>query len=176
MYFEHDDRSGHFEKLVWSDERSEEVAVSRLSSIFTARYFRATLIVLALLAALMMGFAVPTLAAPPAQAPDPAVTPDALASAIIVLVGLLITFVSGGGISVLLEMFPKWTAWQSPAKGYIVIALSILLVAALTSAKVLATPVALAGVPDWALAFLGSVVFSLTALFGTQLTYKRFLK
>lgn len=141
------------------------------------KQFRAAVILLAVLCALLIGMLTPTItvASSPAQTPDPAATPDALASAIIVLVGLVITFISGGGVSVLLEMLPAWTNWQSPAKGYIVIALSILIVAGLTSAKVIATPTALAGLPDWALSFIGSVVFSLTALFGTQITYKRFL-
>lgn len=141
-----------------------------------ARLVRTSLIMVALLVALLIGFAIPALAAPPAQTPEPPATPDALASSILVLVGMLVTFVSGGGISVLLEMIPAWTKWTSPVKGYIVIGLSILIVAALTSAKVLATPAALAGLPDRAIVFAGSVVFSLTALFGTQLTYKRLLQ
>jgi len=128
------------------------------------------------LAAILLGLMLPglTAAAGQGQADAPA-TPNALAAAIVVLVGMVVTFVSGGGISVLLEMIPAWTKWSSPAKGYIVIALSILIVAALTSAKVLATPTALAGLPDWFVVFLGSVIFSLTALFGTQITYKRLL-
>jgi hypothetical protein len=100
--WKHDDRSGHFEKIVWSDERSEEVPVSRLSSIFSARYFRSVVWVLALLVALLIGFAVPAFAsgiltspavalnasAPPAQsAPiENSIFPALLQVALIVLV------------------------------------------------------------------------------------------
>jgi|GEM_PF-6232501 predicted permease len=150
-----------------------------MSALFrSTRWLRVTVILMTPFLALLVGVITPALtyAAPPMQTPEPPATPDALAAAILVLVGMLITFVSGGGISVLLEMIPAWTNWTSPMKGYIVIALSILIVAALTSAKVVTTPEALAGLPDWAIVFLGSVVFSLTALLGTQLTYKRLLK
>lgn len=145
---------------------------------FRSRSFvRFSIGVIVALLAVCVGILTPALlyAAPPAQTSEPATTPDALAAAIVVFVGLLITFISGGGVSVLLEMIPAWTKWQSPRKGYIVIGLSILIVAGLTSAKVIATPTALAGLPDWVIVFLGSVVFSLTTLFGTQITYKRFL-
>lgn len=134
------------------------------------------IISLALALAVVVGVAVPTLtyAAPPMQ-DQPAQTPTELAAAVMLLAGIVASFVAGGGISVILQMIPAWVAWSSPAKGYIVIALSILTVAALSSIKVLATPEAFAALPPAAIVFIGSILFSLTAIFGTQLTYKKFL-
>lgn len=133
-----------------------------------------SIIALAILTAIATGVFVPTLAyaAPPMQE-NPA-TPDALAAALLAFAGLLIAFVMGGGLSYFLDMIPKWKEWQSPAKGYIVIALSIAIGAALTSAKVFATPDNLSQLPEWARAGIAFSVVALTALFGSQLTYQKF--
>lgn len=140
------------------------------------RLQRVALIFTTLMLAVMVGVAIPmvTYAAPPMQ-DQPAQTPGELSAAILMLAGMIAAFVAGGGISVILQMIPAWVAWQSPVKGYVVIALSILTVAGLSSIKVLATPEAFASLPQWLIVFVGSVLFSLTAIFGTQITYKRFL-
>lgn len=131
-----------------------------------------SIISLALVLAVLVGVAVPqlTYAAPPMQTPvtDPNLISDAFGK----LVGLLIALAMGGGVSVLLDMFPAWKNWQSPLKGYLVMGLAVLIGAALTAAQVAVTPQVLAGLPDWALAGISFAVVSLIALLGTQLTYR----
>ena len=133
-----------------------------------------SIITLTILAAIATGVFVPTLtyAAPPMQE-NPA-TPDALAAALLAFAGLLIAFVMGGGLSYFLDMIPAWKNWQSPAKGYLVIGFSIAIGAALTSAKVFATPEVLSQLPEWARAGIAFSVVALTALFGSQMTYQKF--
>lgn len=112
----------------------------------------------------------------PAFAQSPVEPPTAagdLSAAVLALIALGISFVMGGGLAYFLEMLPQWKAWQSPVKGYLVIALSVLIGAALTSFKVLATPELFAQAPEWLRAALGFAVVSLTVLFGSQLTYQR---
>lgn len=133
-----------------------------------------TIITLALLAAIAVGVLVPTLTYASAPLQENPATPDALAAALLALAGLFIAFVMGGGLSYFLDMIPQWKNWQSAVKGYIVIALSIAIGAALTSAKVFATPDALSQLPEWARAGLGFIVVAITALFGSQLTYQKF--
>lgn len=64
------------------------------------------LIVAALLLALGVGFAVPALAAGSAQATNPNF------SAVLVLLGAVFSFITGGGVAFILERIPLWKNWK----------------------------------------------------------------
>lgn len=127
-------------------------------------FFRLFIIVAVLLGAGLL-FTSGALAAPPQQAPSP----DELAQSVNAFLSLLITLAVGGGIAYLLQMFPKWAAWESPFKPYIVILIVALVGGGLTALQTFATPELLGLAPMWVRAFLGFIV----ALLGSQLTYQR---
>lgn len=163
--FAHDDRSGHFEKIIWSDGRSEEVAVSRLSSIFTARYFRAAAMVLALLAALLVGFAVPALA----SGPQPQAAPIE-GSIVPTLVQIILIVLVTEGIKSLLKAFTNGaTALQGREAAIAYVVVGILVYSFQTYLIPALSPSVAAAVANLftvlAILLAGSGLFSMTSAF-----------
>ncbi len=109
------------------------------------------------------------LSAPSAQTQDPPTDATGVSQAVNALIAIAITFFAGGGLSYFLQMWDRWRNWESSLKPTIVIILSGLIAAGLTSLRVLATPELFAQIPTWGLAFIGfAVVF-----FASQFTYQR---
>lgn len=135
--------------------------------------------------ALAVGLLVPLAAqaAPPFQTPTPPppiVDPTALAGAVSAFLDLALVFVLfGGGVAYVLQLFPAWRDWQTDTssllqkfpslKGLLVLALTALLGAGLSSAKVILTAEFFAAFPPWALAFVGA----LTVFVGSQFMYQK---
>lgn len=138
-------------------------------STLSFRFVRHAMIALALLLALSVGALVPAVAAaaPPAQTPPTGA--NDLAQTVSAFLDLLIAFIVGGGIAYVLQMITAWTEWKSPFKPWVVVLLTALIGAALTSLKVLATAELFSQVPDWGRAFIGFIV----VFVGSQITYQR---
>ncbi len=135
-------------------------------SIFALRI---ALILFAFLFAALIGLVIPTaaLAAPPAQ--EPLTDSAALAQTVGAFIDLLLAAIIGGGLAYVLQMNKTWRDWSSPLKPIIVLALTALLGAGLSSLKVIATAELFDQAPEWGRAFVGFIV----VFFGSQLTYQR---
>lgn len=135
----------------------------------SSRLVRVAVIALTLVLAVLGGALTPALthAAPPAQTP-PTGAPE-LAQTVSAFLDLLIAFIVGGGVAYVLQMITAWTEWKSPFKPWVVVLLTALIGAALTSLKVLATAELFSQVPDWGRAFIGFIV----VFVGSQITYQR---
>lgn len=133
------------------------------------RFLRVAVIAMTLLLAVLVGALTPALtyAAPPAQTPPTGA--NDLAQTVSAFLDLLIAFIVGGGIAYVLQMITAWTEWKSPFKPWVVVLLTALIGAALTSLKVLATAELFSQVPDWGRAFIGFIV----VFVGSQITYQR---
>jgi len=124
-----------------------------------------------LVAAVALGIAIPQLTyAATFQQID--YSPSAVALALAKFFELASAAVVGGGISVLLEMIPAWKNWQSDAKGVIVMLISAVVASVINVAIYFATPENLSQLPDWSLVFISSVIYFLTTLLGSQVTYR----
>lgn len=130
---------------------------------------RIALVLFAVLFAALIGLAIPTvaLAAPPVQ--EPPTDSAALAQAVGAFIDLLLAAIIGGGLAYVLQMWKAWREWSSPLKPLIVLVLTALLGAGLSSLKVIATAELFDQAPEWGRAFIGFIV----VFFGSQLTYQR---
>lgn len=141
-----------------------------MSQFFSSiKLFRVAMILLAVLCAVLMGLMVPaiTFAAPPAQ--DPLTDAGTLAQTVGAFLDLLLAAIIGGGLAYVLQMFKAWREWSSPLKPIVILILTAILGATLSSLKVVATAELFNQAPDYARAFIGFVV----VFFGSQLTYQR---